>query len=175
MEGGEHRYPGGAPGDEVRGQFPVSPAGVVQVRVPGLRRDGVGVQPLQQGQVHPHARHGVLGSVEVHVGKGLQNQFLPIVLHAQVAVCLGQGGVHPLDGAVLQHQIAPLQHLQLAQGRGVDDVPAQYGGHRYSSFLKFERNKKGAPPERPPRNTHSRAFWRPRRNFRAILTKLYER
>ena len=76
--------------DEVRRQLPVGPAGVIQIRVAGLGWEGIGVQPLQQRQVHPHARHGVLGGVEVHVGKGLQNQPLPVVLHVQAAVCLRQ-------------------------------------------------------------------------------------
>ena len=39
----------------------------VQILEPGLRAEGVGIQPVQQGQIHAHAQHGVLGGVEVQV------------------------------------------------------------------------------------------------------------
>lgn len=48
----------------------VDPAGIAVVGKPGLRAEGISIQPVQQGQVHPHAQHGVLGRVEMQVREG---------------------------------------------------------------------------------------------------------
>ena len=53
MEGGEHTHPGGAVGHEVSGQATVDLPGVAGIGEPGLRGEGIGVQPVQQGQVQP--------------------------------------------------------------------------------------------------------------------------
>ena len=118
MEGGEHAHPGGAVFDQLPGQAAVDLPGVVRVREPGLRGKGIGVQPVQQGQIHAHPQHGILGGVEVQVRKGLENQRVPAVLHRGPGVLLRQSPVDAPDDAVLGHQIPARHGLQLPRGGG---------------------------------------------------------
>ncbi len=122
VPGGEGGYPGGAGGDEVPGQPAVYPAGVVQILEPGLRAEGVGVQPVQQGQVHAHAQHGVLGGVEMQVREGGHDEGVAVVRHRAGGVLLRQDGAYRLEDAVLQNEVAVGDGLQRAEGGGVDDV-----------------------------------------------------
>ena len=84
VEGGEHTHPGRAAGDQVGGQAAVDAAGVVRVGEAGLGGERVGVQPVQQRQVHAHAQHGVLGRVEVHIREGLHDEVVAKVLQLRV-------------------------------------------------------------------------------------------
>ena len=79
MQRGEHAHPGGAVGDQVRGQTAVGPPGKVRVGEPGLGAEGVGIQPIQQRQVHAHAQHGILGGMEVHIRKGLHDEPVAVI------------------------------------------------------------------------------------------------
>ena len=129
VKGREHAHPRGAAGDEVSGQPPVHPAGVVRVGEPRLRGKRVGVQPVQQLQVHPHAQHGILRRVEVHVHEGLHQQPVAVVSQLCPLQLPGQIGTDRLYHAVLQHQAAVLQDGQLPHLRGVNDVSAQHLCH----------------------------------------------
>ena len=124
VQGGEHAHPGGAVGDQVGGQAAIGPAGKVRVCEPGLGAEGVGIQPVQQGQVHAHAQHGILGRVEVHIHKGLHDEPVAVVRYGGGGQGLGQRVIDPLHHAVLQHQIAVLPDVQLPQPGSLDDVAA---------------------------------------------------
>ena len=124
MQGGEHTHPGGTVGDQVGGQAAIGPAGKVRVCEPGLGAEGVGIQPVQQGQVHAHAQHGILGRVEVHIHKGLHDEPVAVVRYGGGGQGLGQRVIDPLHHAVLQHQIAVFPDVQLPQPGGLDDVAA---------------------------------------------------
>ena len=125
VEGGEDGDPGGAVFHEVVGQAPVEFPGVALVGAAGLRGEGIGLQPVQQGQVHAHGHHGVLGGVEVQVREGLQNQGVPPVLHWRGGIRLRQCREDPDDLSVLRREIAMLRDGQLPQGGGGDDVAFQ--------------------------------------------------
>ena len=141
VEGGEHAHPGGAVGHQLMGQPAVNFPGVVRVREPGLRGEGVGVQPVQQGQVHAHAQHGVLGGVEVQVREGLQNQGVVVVLHGRARVLLRQGGEYPLNDAAFGYQVAVLCDIQLAQRPGGDDGSFQ-DRDSHTKHLSYEMSAK---------------------------------
>ena len=116
VERGEHAHPRGAVCNKLPGQAAVNLPGVACVREPGLCGKGVCVQPVQQGQVHAHPQHGVLGRMEVQIRKGLEDQRVSPVLHRGTGVLLGQRPVHTPDEAVLGHQISARQGIQLSQG-----------------------------------------------------------
>ena len=137
VEGGEHTHTGGAVGNEVRGQTAIDAAGVVRVGKPCLRGKGIGVQPLQQRQIHAHAQHGVLGGVEVHIRKGLHHQCLTVIHQRRRSIFQWQPVIDAPDHAVLQHQIALLRDLQLPQRRGLHDVSLQNLHH--IRFLPFRK------------------------------------
>ena len=122
MPGGEHGHPGGARGDEVLRQGPVYHPGEVRVLEPGLHGEGVGLQPRQQGQVHPHAQHGVLGGVEMQVREGGHDEGAAVVRHRAGGVLLRQDGAYRLEDAILQDEVAVGDGFQRAEGGGVDDV-----------------------------------------------------
>ena len=124
------------------GQLAVNLPGVIRVREPGLRGEGVGVQPVQQGQVHAHAQHGILGGVEMQVRKGLQNQGVAVVLHACPGVLLRQDGEHPCDDAVFRHQIPIFRNIQLPQFRGGDDGSFQNRDSHTNTSLQNVGTKK---------------------------------
>ena len=95
---------------------------VVRVGEPGLRGERVGVQPVQQLQIHAHTQHGILGRVEVHVRKGLHQQPVAVVPQLRLRQLLRQHRVDAPDHAILQHHVAPLQNGQLPHFRRVDDI-----------------------------------------------------
>ena len=124
MEGREHTDSGGAVGDQVCSQPAVDAAGIVQVGEPRLRGERVGVEPVQQRQVHTHAQHGVLGGVEVHICERLHDNAVAEVADLRALQMGGQIGIKAGDGAVLQHQAAVLENVQAAHGGRVDDIAA---------------------------------------------------
>ena len=71
VQGGEHADAGGTACNQLLGQSAIDFAGVGRVCEAGLCREGIGIQPVQQRQVHAGAQHGILGRVEVQVRKGL--------------------------------------------------------------------------------------------------------
>ena len=144
MQGGEHGHAGGAVGDQVAGQALIGAAGIVQIGEPGFGGEGVGIQPVQQRQIHAHAQHGILGGVEVHIGEGLHDQLVAVIPQWGVGVAVRQGVVDPGDDAVLQHQKAVFGDVHPAQCRGVDDVALQDLCH--GTIPLFRQNKMSAPP-----------------------------
>ena len=121
VEGGEDAHPGGAPLYQVPCQLGVDAAGEVRVGILGLQGEGIGHQPVHQGHIQSHAQHGVLGGVEVHVGEGLEDQVAGPVFDLRPGVLGRERLIDALDDAVLGHQVAVLQTVQLAQGGGGDD------------------------------------------------------
>ena len=132
MEGGEHTHPRGAVGSQLLRQLAVYRPGVVRVGKAGLRGKGVGVEPVQQGQIHAHAQHGVLGGVEVQIRKGLDDQRVPAVLHGGPGILLRQHGIHAGDDAVFRNKVSVFRYVQPAQRRRGDDIAFENGGHRHS-------------------------------------------
>lgn len=122
--GREHTDAGGAVGDQVGSQPAVDAAGIVQISEPRLGGERVGVEPVQQRQVHPHAQHGVLGGVEVHIREGLHDDAVAEVADLRALQMGGQIGIKTGDNAVLQHQAAVLENVQAAHGGRVDDIAA---------------------------------------------------
>ena len=146
VEGGEHGHPGGAVGNELRGQLAVDVPGVVRIGKPGLRREGVGVEPVQQRQVHAGAQHGILGGVEVQVCERLEDQAGAEILHRRAGIAFRQGGEDPGDDAVLRHQIAALRDLRRPGRGGGDDGALQNRcGHRDPSLSKILEKQKERP------------------------------
>ena len=122
VPGGEHGHSGSAGGDEVRSQLPVDPPGVGRILEPGLRAEGIGVQPLQQRQIHAHAHHDVLGGVEVQVREGGHDEALPVVRHRTAGAGLRQDREQAPDHAVLQNEVAVGDGFQRPEGGGVEQV-----------------------------------------------------
>ena len=124
VEGREHTDAGSAVGDQVCSQPTVDTAGVVQISEPRLGGERVGVEPVQQRQIHAHAQHGVLGRMEMHIREGLHDEAVAEVAHLGDLRALGQLRVQTGDNAVLQHQAAVLENVQAAHGGRVDDIAA---------------------------------------------------
>ena len=122
----------------------IGAAGVVQIGKAGLGGEGVGIQPVQQRQVHAHTQHGVLGRVEVHVGKGLHDELVAEIPQRCVGVAVRQRLVDPGDDAVLQHQKAVFRDVHPTQRRSVNDVALQDLCH--GTIPLFRQNKMSAPP-----------------------------
>ena len=150
MEGGEHAHPCGSAFNQLPGQLGVDRPGVVRVGETGLGGEGVRIQPVQKRQVHAHPQHGILGSVEVEIRRGLQNQRVPVIRRRRWGVLLRQDREDPGDFAVLRHEIAVFCDVQLPQGRSGDDGAFQNGNrHANNSFANLPiQNKKAACPGR---------------------------
>ena len=129
VEGGKHTHPGRPAGHQFPRQLPVHRPGVVRLRKPCLRGEGVGIQPVQQGQIHTHPQHGILGSVEVQVRKGLDDQAVSIVLHRRSGILLRQHRIHPGNDAVFSDEITVFRHIQPAADRRGNDISFQNSGH----------------------------------------------
>ena len=129
MEGGKHAHPGGAPGRQLMGQLAVHCPGIVRVSKPGFCRERVGVEPIQQRAVHPHAQHGILGAVEMQVRKGLDDQIVPVILHGGPGVLLRQHRIHAGNDAVFSDEITVFRHIQPTAGRRGNDISFQNSGH----------------------------------------------
>lgn len=125
VQRGKHAHAGGAVGDQIGGQTAVDPPGVVRVGKPRLGGECVGIQPVQQRQIHAHAQHGILGRVKMHVRKGLHDEPVAEVPHLGVCQLLRQLSVQAGDHTVLQHKAAVLQNVQPPHLRRMDDVAAQ--------------------------------------------------
>ena len=82
-------------------------------------------QPLQQRQIHAHAKHGILGGVQVQVRKGLQDQGIAVILNGQTLQIGGQCLINTPDDAVLGYQIALFRDFQTAKCGGGDDSSFQ--------------------------------------------------
>ena len=59
--------------------------------------------------------------VKMHIGEGLQDQLVTPILDLGAGVGIGKGFVNPADDAVLRHQIAAVDTIQLAEGGSGDD------------------------------------------------------
>ena len=127
VQGGEHDDTGGTVGNQLLSQLLVDGACHLGISEVSLGGEGVGVQPVDQGHIHAHTQHGVLGCVQMHVGEGLQDQVLAAVLDLTAGELLGQGLIDAFDDAVNSDQIAVLNDVQLAQFGSSDDVTLQDG------------------------------------------------
>ena len=84
--GGKDGGPGGEAALQGRHKLPVGRPGVGQVPELGFLREGVGVQPVQQLQVHPQTPIGKLGPVEVEIHQSGEDEPVPEVQKGQVPV-----------------------------------------------------------------------------------------
>ena len=125
VERGEHAHAGRAVGDQLMGEAGIDLAGIGGVGKTCLGGEGVGAEPVQQGQIHAHAQHGILGCVEVHIGKGLHNELVAVVVEDAVTMGGGQLVIDALNDAVTQHHIAVFHDVQFAQSRRMNDVTFQ--------------------------------------------------
>ena len=130
VEGGKHAHPGRPVSRQFPCQLPVHCPGIVRVSKPGFCRERVGVEPVQQRAVHPHAQHGILGAVEMQVRKGLDDQAVSIVLHRRPGILLRQHRIHPGDDAVFSDEITVFRHIQPAADRRGNDIALENGGHK---------------------------------------------
>ena len=113
---------GGAVAQVVRKDL-VGVAGVGEVRVLGLLREGVGVQPVKELQVHAQAAEGVLGRVDVDVAHAGDHELARAVNKGQVGVALRELGEDAGGLAVDADQVAVLGAGDLLGARAVADVP----------------------------------------------------
>ena len=177
VEGGEHSHPGGAVCDELGRELAIHFPGIVRVREPGLRREGVGVEPVQQRQVHAGAHHGILGGVEVQIRKGLQDQAIPEILHRSAGVFRRQSVVYAPDDSVLRHQIPRFCDVQLSRsGSGNNGSFDDSQRHAAISFLRGIPHKRKGVSDRQRSSahrpdTHSGAFRRLRRDVRTLASE----
>ena len=129
MEGREHAHPGGAVGHQLLRQAMIHIPGVVRILKAAFIGIGVGSQPVQQGQIHAHTQHGILGRMQVQVGKGLKNQVVPVVFHRGGCILVRQYRVNPHNDPVLCHQIAMGNGFDFAHFRGGKNVAFQNREH----------------------------------------------
>lgn len=88
----EHRRPGGRGGRQVVSEDAVGPPGVGGVGVFCLLGEGVGIQPVEQLEVHAQRPEGILGRVQVQVDEAGDDQPVPAVLDGNPLELLGQLG-----------------------------------------------------------------------------------
>ena len=125
VERGEHTHAGCAVGDQLVGKAGVDLTGIGGVGKACLGGEGVGAEPVQQGQIHAHAQHGILGCVEVHIGKRLHNDLVAVVVEDAVTMLSRQLVIDAYDHAIFQHHIAVFHDVQFAQSRRMNDVTFQ--------------------------------------------------
>lgn len=92
MDRPEHRRPGGRGGRQVVSEDAVGPPGVGGVGVFCLLGEGVGIQPVEQLEVHAQRPEGILGRVQVQVDEAGDDQPVPAVLDGNPLEPLGQLG-----------------------------------------------------------------------------------
>lgn len=168
VEGGKHANARRAARDEVARELFVNAAGVVAVFKARLGLERVGVEPVDQRQIHAHAEHGVLRRVQVHVDKRRHDEAITVVDDFRVGV-LRHGLFNALDAAVvMQDEAAVLDDLELAERRCGNEIALEDLHISHSCFSFVQKKKRPARGLLPRLSTHSRAFRRLRRNFRAM-------
>ena len=118
---------GGAVAQVVRKDL-VGVAGIGEVRVLGLLREGVGVQPVQELQVHAQAAEGVLGRVDVDIAHAGDDELAGAVDERQLGVALGELTEDAGGLAVNADQVAVLGAGDLLRARAVADVALDHEG-----------------------------------------------
>ena len=162
MGRGEDAGPGGGPPFQVPGENPVGLPGVVQVPVLGLLREDMGLQPVQQLQVHAQPPEGVLRCVDVEVGEAGDDEPAAPVLHRQAPVGLGQDLIDTGGHAVHRDQEAVPHGLQVPGVPAVAEVPFQYEGIAVHSLppLNPAGSDKWAQKSRRPKRISIPAVYR---------------
>ena len=155
MEGGKHGHPCGTAVNQRFRQPFIDRLGVFQVRKPCLQRECIGVEPVQQGQIHAHTHLGELGAVKMQIGEGLQNQPVSIIRHRLLAA--GQLRQTFQNGTLfIQPQAAAGQAGQFSQLCGRYDGSSQ---NHCEALLLDEKTKcaPGGHTSAPP-DTHRKAL-----------------
>ena len=96
----------GALTEHIRSELRVDRPGIVDIGELCFLRKGVAAEPVGEQQIHPRAPLGVLGGMDVQVGKGRDDQIPAVVLNGYVPEALGHNGVDPLHQSPLHGQIA---------------------------------------------------------------------
>ena len=119
MHGGKRAQAGvGAPADVLH-KAGIGLSCIGEVPEPGLLREGVGVQPVQQFQIHAEAPVGVLGRVDVEIGETRQDQMSGIIQEGKGCIGLWYGVKDTGAASVQTEQIAARHGTQ---GVGVDTI-----------------------------------------------------
>ena len=127
----------------------VNAAGVVVVGKARLGLEGVGVEPVNERQVHAHAEHGILRRVQVHIDERRHDELVAVVDDLSVDM-LRHSLFDAFDRAVvIKHEAAVLDDLKRAE-RGRGDEMAFEDLHAASLLFGKNCKRKSVPPENPP-------------------------
>ena len=119
MHGSEGAQAGvGAPADILH-KAGIGLLGIGEVPEPGLLGEGIGVEPIQQLQIHAEAPVGVLGGVDMEIGEAGQNQMAGIIQQGKGRIGLWYGIKDTGAASVHAEQIAVGDG---AEGVGVDTI-----------------------------------------------------
>ena len=145
MEGGEHTNARRAARDEVACKLLVNAAGIVVVGKARLGLEGVGVEPVNERQIHAHAEHGILRRVQVHIDERRHDELVAVVDDLGVDM-LRHSLFNAFDRAVvIKHEAAVLDDLKRAE-RGRGDEMAFENFHAVSLLFGKKLQKKKCPP-----------------------------
>ena len=112
---------------------------VIEIGKPCLRAECVGVEPVEERQIHAHAEHRILRCVQVHVTERLQDQRVAVIRKLSRFEPLRQRFEHALDHTVgIQHDVTVLYRFELAELRHGQNVAVQNGITRFFPAARID-------------------------------------
>ena len=130
MDGREHTGTHRAEAPQVADKQAIHPLGVGRIRIFLLFREGVVLQPRQQFQIHRDTLVTVLGSVDVHIIHGGDQQTVAEI-HNLIPLAAQRLKVrsNTRHATILHGDIAVLHHLEAGSLLGIEDMRPIYFLH----------------------------------------------
>ena len=141
VPGGEDAGPGDGAAGQAFHKLAIGRPGVVQVAVLGFLREGPGLEPLHQLQIHAGPPEGVLGGVGVEVHQTGEDQLVPVVCQGQSLIPFRQGLVHAPGDPLFTDHVGIRENGDLRPAAAVTDGPLQNKAvvHVQAPFLRVSR------------------------------------
>ena len=138
MQRGEHADPRCAVSYQILSERAIHLPGIDWISVFRFSGKGIGFEPLQQRSIHAGAHILILRSMQVHIGKALQDQRFAKVFHLRFRHVFWQDRAYPYDDAVLQNKVTVRMDAQRVRRQCFQDVALQCGQHDcMSSFVSI--------------------------------------
>ena len=110
MHRSEHHRPRSRALLKVFCKDPIGLFGIIQILVPALFGECMGIKPLQKLQIHSQPPEGILGRMDMQICHPGDYQHILIICNRQIPIFFGQHRVHPLGKSLTADQISLICH-----------------------------------------------------------------
>lgn len=123
-----------AVGDEFAREFGVDGAGVIGIAETRFGFECVGIEPIEQRQIHTHAEHGVLRSVEVHIAERWRDELVGHIDSFAMAPFGWQIFSDIGDDVVVEGDVAIFKDFEFSEFGGMNDVSMEDFDHGLAPY-----------------------------------------